>query len=264
LLVNDQTSGVGVVLGKSRLQGILKGTPSGGLVVDKILSDESVQPGEEVVTSGGDQIFPKGLKVGVVSRTKVSDTFLTITLNPAANLAKLEEVLVVTQVETRTPTLAESGGRLRAADILAERLPSVPPKPAGDAAKLNAADAVKTAGSTTKPAAAATQSPKVASTEETPKVQPQKAATAQVPPASGNKGSAPADAAGNENRARAVPNSNKPGNSSVIPTATGTAKPSLVTKPKTTSSPLPLTSKPESAVPAKSTPVQAPPEDEPQ
>ncbi|MBV8890729.1 MAG: rod shape-determining protein MreC [Acidobacteria bacterium] len=143
LLVNDQTSGVGVVLEKSRLQGILRGTPSGELVVEKILSDESVEAGERVLTSGGDQIFPKGLAVGVVNRAAAgSDSFLNIRLKPAVNLSKLEEVLVVTAVETRSPSLAEAGGRVRAADILAERLPSVPRKPAADPNKPSSASGV--------------------------------------------------------------------------------------------------------------------------
>src|SRR6202522_756578 len=61
LLIDDQTSGVGSILDKTRLQGILRGTPSGELVLEKVMSDETVSPGELVLTSGGDGIFPKGL-----------------------------------------------------------------------------------------------------------------------------------------------------------------------------------------------------------
>lgn len=133
LLVNDQSSGVGVILEKSRLQGILKGTRTGELAVEKILSDESVSPGERVLTSGGDQIFPKGLDVGVVTRAAAgSDSFLNIRLKPAANLSRLEEVLVVTDVQVKTPNPGELAGRVRAADVLSQRLPSVPDKPAVD------------------------------------------------------------------------------------------------------------------------------------
>ena len=39
LLINDQTSGVGAVLEKSRLQGILRGTPAGEVMLEKILSE---------------------------------------------------------------------------------------------------------------------------------------------------------------------------------------------------------------------------------
>ena len=132
LLVNDQTSGVGAILEKSRLQGVLRGTPLGEVVLEKVMSDEAVQPGERVLTSGGDQIFPKGLPVGSV--TKVSpgpELFLNIRVKPSADLSRLEEVLVITQQAERESGLAD-GVQMRAADILAQRLPSVPDRPPDD------------------------------------------------------------------------------------------------------------------------------------
>jgi rod shape-determining protein MreC len=98
-----------------------------------VMSDETVQPGEKVVTSGGDQIFPKGLPVGTV--TKVSpgpELFLNIRVKPAADLSRLEEVLVITQQEEKQPFLADGAAPIRAADILAQRLPSVPDRPPDD------------------------------------------------------------------------------------------------------------------------------------
>jgi rod shape-determining protein MreC len=133
LLINDQTSGVGAILDKSRLQGVLRGTPVGEVVLEKVMSDETVQPGERVLTSGGDQIFPKGLPVGTV--TKVSpgpELFLNIRVKPSADLSRLEEVLVITQQEEKEPALAEGAQPMRAADILAQRLPSVPEHPPDD------------------------------------------------------------------------------------------------------------------------------------
>jgi rod shape-determining protein MreC len=130
LLVDDQTSGVGAILEKSRLQGVLRGTPLGEVVLEKVMSDEAVQPGEKVVTSGGDQIFPKGLAVGTV--TKVSpgaELFLNIRVKPAADLSRLEEVLVITQQLEKEPALLDGALPMRAAEILAQRLPSVPDRP---------------------------------------------------------------------------------------------------------------------------------------
>jgi rod shape-determining protein MreC len=137
LLIDDQSSGVGGILEKSRLQGIVRGTAGGEVVLERVMSDEQVKPGEQVLTSGGDSIFPKGLPVGTV--TKVSpgqELFLNIRLRPAANLAKLEEVLVVTHVVEKQPE-AGAGNAVRAVDILAQRLPSVPDKPAEDANNPN-------------------------------------------------------------------------------------------------------------------------------
>ena len=135
LLINDQTSGVGAMLEKSRLQGVLRGTPLGGVTLEKVMSDEAVQVGEKILTSGGDRIFPKGLPAGTVTDvSREKDLFLNIRVKPAADLNRLEEVLVVTQQEEREPAVAE-GGKIRAADILAERLPTVPDKPTIDPTK---------------------------------------------------------------------------------------------------------------------------------
>ncbi len=149
LLINDQSSGVGAILEKSRLQGVLRGTANGEVNLERVMSDEDVPVGEKLLTSGGDQIFPKGLPVGTVAKVgNGKDLFLNIKIKPAANLSKLEEVLVLVEKQERQAT-AEDNVRVRAADILAQRLPSVPDKPA-DAATLSATG-VNGAGSASKP-----------------------------------------------------------------------------------------------------------------
>jgi len=140
LLINDPSSGVGAILQTSRLQGILQGTAAGEVMLRYVMSDEKVAPGEQVLTSGGDRIFPKGLPVGTVEQTNPgSDLFLNIRVKPAADLSRLEEILVVSKILENTPPTSEPSGPVRAADILAERLPSVPPKPPAVAAKAAAA-----------------------------------------------------------------------------------------------------------------------------
>ena len=85
------------------------------------------------MTSGGDQIFPKGVTVGTVMKVSPgADLFLNIRVKPSANLSRLEEVLVITKKEDRAPSVAETNS-VRAVDILTQRLPSVPDKPAADA-----------------------------------------------------------------------------------------------------------------------------------
>jgi rod shape-determining protein MreC len=132
LLINDSRSGVGAILDKSRLQGVVKGTATGELVLENVMTDNVVSPGELVVTSGGDQIFPKGHIIGIVTRVSPgADLFLNIRVKPNINLNSLEEVLVITKREDRAPSLAESGAE-RAVDVLSRRLPSVPDKPVVD------------------------------------------------------------------------------------------------------------------------------------
>ena len=127
LLIDDQNSGVGTILEQSRLQGVLKGTPGGEVILDKVMNGEQVQPGERVLTSGGDEIFPKGLLVGTVAQAiHGPESFLAISIKPAADLGRLEEVLVITKKERQEPEVADTNSR--AVDILAGRLPSVPDK----------------------------------------------------------------------------------------------------------------------------------------
>src|SRR5260370_4301497 len=129
LLINDQSSGVGAILEKTRLQGILKGTSAGEVALEKVMSDETVPAGEMGLTSGGDGIFPKGLLVGRVTKVGAgSDLFLNIRVRPAADLSRLEEVLVVTKIDERQALPAPTGAA-RAVDVLAARLPGVPSKP---------------------------------------------------------------------------------------------------------------------------------------
>ncbi len=158
LLINDQSSGVGAILEKSRLQGILKGTSAGEVTLEKVMSDETVPAGELVMTSGGDGIFPKGLLVGRVTKVGAgSDLFLNIRVRPAADLSRLEEVLVVTKIDERQ-ALPEQTGPARAVDILAGRLPGVPSKPenaekGGGAAPGATVPTSTSAGSEAKPKA---------------------------------------------------------------------------------------------------------------
>jgi rod shape-determining protein MreC len=126
LMMNDPTSGVGATLVTSRLQGIVKGTPTGEVTLNYIMGDESVQPGEVLVTSGGDRVFPRGLPVGKVAKVSMGrNLFLDITLKPAVDLDRLEEVLVITSQKQREPDVAGLGP-IRASDILAQHLPGVP------------------------------------------------------------------------------------------------------------------------------------------
>jgi rod shape-determining protein MreC len=102
LLINDQTSGAGVILEKTRIRGILRGNAAGQPQVINILSDQRIQPGEPVLTAGGDQIFPRGLPVGVVDkvvRDPERSGFIEVVVKPAAALQHLDEVLVITSLE---------------------------------------------------------------------------------------------------------------------------------------------------------------------
>ena len=52
LEINDPTSGAGVILEKSRLQGVLKGSSTCETFLANIMADEKIEPGERILTSG--------------------------------------------------------------------------------------------------------------------------------------------------------------------------------------------------------------------
>ena len=137
-LINDQTSGAGVLLQSTRLRGVLRGNVYGQPQIINILPDERIRAGEPVVTSGGDQIFPRGLPVGTVEKVAADadrEPYVDVIIKPAANLAHLEEVLVVTQMSDQMPAAAAKdiaksvaagaveADKQRASDVLAQKLP---------------------------------------------------------------------------------------------------------------------------------------------
>jgi rod shape-determining protein MreC len=164
LCINDQSSGAGVILETTRIRGILRGNAQGQPQIVGILADQRIQPGEKVLTAGGDQIFPRGLPVGVVDKV-VSDPdrdgFIDIVVKPAAHLDRLDEVLIITATEPRFSTdqqkdletsetlkgseAAALAEQRKASAIMAERLPGLtdpnaPPAPAKSGDKASATD----------------------------------------------------------------------------------------------------------------------------
>ena len=95
LLLTDKESGVGAMLADSRVQGPVGGQGEPLLVMKYVPNDDTVNLGDRVITSGMDRIFPRDLPVGTVAEIKSGNQFKQIRVKPAANLERLEEVLVL-------------------------------------------------------------------------------------------------------------------------------------------------------------------------
>src|ERR1700674_4298400 len=95
LLLTDKESGVGAMLADSRTQSPVGGQGEPLLVMKYVPNDDTVSLGERVITSGMDRIFPRDLPVGTVAEIKSGNPFKRIRIKPAANLERLEEVLVL-------------------------------------------------------------------------------------------------------------------------------------------------------------------------
>jgi rod shape-determining protein MreC len=155
LAINDQTSGAGVILETTRIRGILRGNAAGRPQIVGILKDDRIQPGEKVLTAGGDLVFPRGLPVGIVDHVIADpdrDSFVDVIVKPAAHLDRLDEVLVITATDPRfsadqqqdmNTSEALKGAEAeaikaqqKASQIMAERLPGLtdPNAPAANGA----------------------------------------------------------------------------------------------------------------------------------
>ncbi len=95
LLLTDPAAGAGAMLDESRAQGVLKGMGRGLCRLDYLMNGESVAVGDLVLTSGLDQVFPKGLPLGRVIKVNDGNIYKNIVVKPAVALDRLEEVLVV-------------------------------------------------------------------------------------------------------------------------------------------------------------------------
>jgi rod shape-determining protein MreC len=144
LEISDPTSGAGVMMENTRIRGVLRGDSWGQPEIVNVSPDERIRRGEPVITSGGDAIYPRGLAVGAVDRV-VPDpdgTLVSVLITPAANLSKLDEVLVITSTGSKMPIQMQqdlSDAEQKASEILAERLPSrqdpnAPPQQPGSTA----------------------------------------------------------------------------------------------------------------------------------
>lgn len=116
-LINDRESGVGAMFATSAMHGIVKGTGESEPQMAYIEKDAKVHVGDEIITSGDDRIFPKGLAIGVVEDDQAANPFQIIHIRPAAQLDGLQDVLVLlTEKELLNLKVAEAKPLIPAAN----------------------------------------------------------------------------------------------------------------------------------------------------
>ena len=132
LEINDQSSGAGVILESTRIRAILRGTVAGRVQIGNLTADSRIKPGETVITSGGDQVYPRGLPVGMVVNIAPDpdhQPYTAIAVRPAVDLDRVEEVLAITGTQADlTPGAQQdlsAAEAQHAADLSAERLPGI-------------------------------------------------------------------------------------------------------------------------------------------
>ena len=83
---------------RGRVDGILASEGGISLSLRNVAKTLDVQLGDTVITSEYSSLFPRGIVIGVVSKTVETpgDLFQTIEVTPSADLYRLEEVFVIT------------------------------------------------------------------------------------------------------------------------------------------------------------------------
>ncbi len=97
LLLIDRRSAVDALVQRTRARGIIFGKSKRQLAFRYVSVREAVQVGDEIISSGLGDIYPKGIRIGTVTsvRPERHGLFYEISVRPAVDFSKLEEVLAL-------------------------------------------------------------------------------------------------------------------------------------------------------------------------
>ena len=103
----DARSSVSAIMERTRDTGVVKGTIGSDdltatLTMNYLPLDTDVIDGDVVLTSGYDEVYPKGLVVGTVVNTVDQSGGKRVTVDPGVDFRRLEEVMVLVRTEQGT------------------------------------------------------------------------------------------------------------------------------------------------------------------
>jgi len=107
VLIIDRNSAVDAMIQRSRTRGIARGSGNGKCRFDYTLRKKEVRINDVVISSGFDGIYPKGFRIGYVSKVvrRNAGLFQNIEITPFVDFKTLEEVMVL----LNPPGLEEKG-----------------------------------------------------------------------------------------------------------------------------------------------------------
>jgi rod shape-determining protein MreC len=110
LTILDQNNRVDVVIERTRTHGIVEGVFNFKCALKYIMRNEPVEVGDKLITAGVGGIYPKGIKVGMITDISKENFGMTLSVEvaPSVDFDKLEEVLVLIPVEEPTPPAAQA------------------------------------------------------------------------------------------------------------------------------------------------------------
>jgi len=99
MLINDPSLGVSAIISRSRQEGLVSGTLGTFLIMKYLPEDPDVKIQDTVISSGMNQVYPKGILIGTV--VEIGKEFSGLSrwclVKPAVDPSNIEEVLVIVQ-----------------------------------------------------------------------------------------------------------------------------------------------------------------------
>lgn len=97
ITILDNLATVDAIIQRSRARGTLEGATDDLCILRYALRTDDIQEGDIVETSGLGGVYPKGLKLGVVSKVKQKTYGVTqeVEILPSVDFSKLEEVIII-------------------------------------------------------------------------------------------------------------------------------------------------------------------------
>ncbi|WP_455381487.1 rod shape-determining protein MreC [Salinispira pacifica] len=183
----DHLTYVAARLQRTRYEGLVNGGGDSSISMQWVekTAAKYIETGDLVITSGMNSIYPKGLRIGMVSSisARPSDTSLQLNIKPIIDFAKLEYVFVI--AEQPQPAVQEPEGQTASQAVQSAASGGAASQVNGRQPAATAAGSQQSAGGAS--AAAAVQ-PSAGSTEVRPaEVRPE---GAEPPPGSSGTGSA--------------------------------------------------------------------------
>ena len=97
LLITDPNSAVAALIQRTRARGVVEGDGRQFCRLKYLHRSEEIEPGDLVLASGLDGLYPKGVLIGTVLRTETKDPelFQRVEVKPSVDFRRLEDVMVL-------------------------------------------------------------------------------------------------------------------------------------------------------------------------
>jgi len=95
-LITDRSASVGVMIERTRRQGVIRGSGGGNLELDYVPVQVDVRVGDLVVTAGIDGVYPRGVPVGSIAAVAAgTELFHRIRVLPQVDFGLLDQVFIL-------------------------------------------------------------------------------------------------------------------------------------------------------------------------